>query len=65
MAQKFYFTILQWTQETLFIYCVNMLYMYHCLLLSAEVSNIEDLCKEFTSKDLFASFFVFFFSVMS
>ena len=37
------------------MHCANILYMYHCLLLSAEVSNIEDLCKEFTSKDLFAS----------
>ena len=57
MAQKFYFTILQWIQETLFIHCANVSYMYHCLLLSTEVSNMhyEGLCKEFTGKDLFAS----------
>ena len=41
MAQKFYFTILQWAQETLFMHCANMSYMYHCLLLSTEVSNIK------------------------
>ena len=45
MAQKFYFTILQWTQETLFMHCANMSYMYHCLLLSTEVSgNIKKVC---------------------
>ena len=27
MAEKFYFTILRWTQETLFIPCANMSYM--------------------------------------
>ena len=44
MAQKFYFTILQWAQETLFMHCANMSYMYHCLLLSTEVSNIKKFC---------------------
>ena len=44
MAQTFYFTILQWTQETLFMHCANMSYMYHCLLLPTEVSNIKNVC---------------------
>ena len=44
MAQKFSFTILQWTQETLFMHCANMSYMYHCQLLSTEVSNIKKVC---------------------
>ena len=44
MAQKFYFTILQWTQKTLFMHCANMSYIYHCLLLSTEGSNIKKVC---------------------
>ena len=42
------------------MHCANMLYMYHCLLLSTEVSNIKKVCaKEFTSKDLFAEMNLF------
>ena len=37
------------------MHSANMSYMYHCLLLSTEVSNIKKVCaREFTSKDLFS-----------
>ena len=32
MAQKFYFTILQWTQETLFMHCANMSYIQETMI---------------------------------
>ena len=46
MAQKFYFTILQWTQETLFMHCANMSYMYHCLLLRGVTNRLKSMIEK-------------------